>query len=222
MSSTASRDGGVQPSSEPGVAGVVLAGGSSRRMGQPKQLLPLSGRPLLQHVVDHALAAGLSEVVVVLGHQAERVGEAVEADERVRLVVNRDHALGQASSLRAGIQALGPGVQGGLILLTDQPDVHPEAIRMVVQAFQAGQGPVVRALYGGRPGHPVLLGREVWDQVLRLRGDTGARELLQAHPQWVTGVETGRTPPLEVDTPEAYARLLEAQGGPDSRSGTTS
>lgn len=187
------------------VVAVVLAAGRSARMGRPKQLLLWRGRPLVAHVLGAATAAGLERVVVVLGHAAGEVALALEAPPGARLVVNPDHASGQASSLRAGLGAAGPEADAALILLADQPEVRPDAIRAVVAAGRR-EG-IARARYAGRPGHPVLLGRDVWPELAGLAGDVGARRLIEADPRRVLDVEVGGDPPPDVDTPHAFARL---------------
>lgn len=180
-------------------------------MGAPKQLLRWRGRPLVAHVLDAAAAAGIAEVVVVLGHAAGEVALALEppgggrAGTRTRLVVNPEHASGHASSLRAGLAAAGPEAGAALILLADQPEVRPETIRALAAA--GTRDGIARAGYRGRPGHPVLLGRGVWPELAGLEGDVGARRLIDADPTRVVDVEVGGDPPPDVDTPEAYAEL---------------
>lgn len=191
------------------IAAVVLAAGSSSRLGRPKQLLLWRGRPLLQHVVDVAVATEVDEIVVVLGHEAERVEAALEPRAGVRTVVNPDHAAGQSTSLRVGLEAAGPEASAAVVLLGDQPEVTRDAVRAVLEAYRDGGGPVVRATYSGRPGHPVLLDRSVWDEVTAVTGDRGARDAIRDNPGWVTDVELGGSPPEDVDTEEDYARLLE-------------
>jgi molybdenum cofactor cytidylyltransferase len=200
------------PTSTGPISGVVLSAGSSTRLGRPKQLLPLRGRPLLQHVLDAAAAADLHEVVVVLGHRAAQISEALVRPPRGRVVVNPAHDRGQSTSLRAGLAALGPEVGAALVLLGDQPEVRVEAIRAVRAAWEAGQGPVVRAAYGGRPGHPLVLDRSLWPAIAELEGDLGAREAVRAHPDWVAAVEVGGEPPPDVDTEKDYERLLRRAG----------
>src|SRR5918997_5983315 len=104
------------------ISAVVLAAGASTRLGRPKQLLELDGKPLLQHVVDALDGAGLDEVVVVLGHEAERIRAAVVLPARGRVVVNRAHRSGQASSLRAGLDAVDAASEAAVVVLGDQPD----------------------------------------------------------------------------------------------------
>lgn len=163
---------------------------------------------MIQHVVAGALKARLSPVVVVLGHAAHGIRQALPETRELRVVINRDYESGQASSLRAGIQSLDAHIQGAMVFLADQPGVDPGVVRRVLATFREGHGPVVRPRYGDQPGHPVLLGRETWPELLALTGDAGARHLLEANLHWVTEVKVEAAPPLEVDTPADYAQLL--------------
>lgn len=195
------------------VVGVVLAAGSSSRLGRPKQLLPLAGRPLLAHVLERAAAGGLERVVLVLGHRAGEVMDALALPEdgAVTAVLNPRHGEGQATSLRAGLDAIVPGPEAAVVLLGDQPSIRPEAVRAVVAAFEEGAGPVVQAAYGGRPAHPTLLARRIWPEVLAgTAGDRGARDVLGRHTEWRSLVEVGGTPPDDVDTEEDYRRVRAA------------
>jgi molybdenum cofactor cytidylyltransferase len=202
------------------VVGIVLAAGSSSRLGRPKQLLPLAGRPLLAHVLDRARAGGLDRVVLVLGHRAGDVLGALALPDggAVTTVLNPRHAEGQATSLRAGLEAAGPDADAAVVLLGDQPAIRPEAVRAVLDAFERGAGPVVQASYGGRGAHPTLLARRVWPRVLdEIGGDRGAREALRRHPEWRTLVEVGGAVPDDVDTEEDYRRVRAAFEGPASQ-----
>lgn len=204
---------GTGPARRGPVVGVVLAAGTSSRLGRPKQLLDLSGKPMLRHVVDAALASPLDEVLVVLGHAAPQVAAVLPASPRVRTVHNPRFARGQSTSVRAGLDAAG-SAQAAVFLLGDQPGVRPEAIEAVVQAWRGGAGPVVQASYGGRPAHPTLLDRSVWAEVASVVGDEGARTVLSRHPEWRTLVEVGGEPPEDVDTEEDYQRVRDRFRGP--------
>lgn len=196
-----------------GVAGIVLAGGTGSRLGRTKQLLPVGGRPMLQHVVDTAIAE-LDHVVVVLGHDANRVARALQLRLGVRTVVNPHFADGQSTSLAVGLAAVS-GAEAAVVLLGDEPGVQPAAVRTVVDAYRTTSGPVIQATYGGRPGHPVLLGRTVWASLGAVQGDCGARAVLRRHPGWVVAVELG-TAPVDVDTWEDYRLVCASQGRPAS------
>lgn len=207
------------------IAGVLLAAGASRRLGRPKQLLPLGGRPLLAHALGNALASGLDEVVVVLGHEADAIRTALAPDlaaPRSRVVVNPRYAEGQATSVAAGVVALPPETEAALFLLGDQPGVRPETIDAVLAAFRAEPAPIVAPTYGGRIGNPVLFRRDLFSALTGLTGDEGARRLLRARPGDVRRVETGLpAPPPDVDTDDDYRALAAAwaigTAGPSGR-----
>jgi len=189
-------------------AGVILAAGASRRMGRPKQLLPVGGRPLLEGVVAQACASRLDEVVVVLGAAAEAVRAGV-AMGRARVVVNDDHAAGMSSSLRAGLAALGPEVDRAVVILGDQPDV-PASLLDELLALQERSGlPSAALSFDGLLHPPVVLLRERWGDLRPLEGDVGCRTLCRARPELVAALpaRAGGRHPVDVDTPEDYARL---------------
>jgi CTP:molybdopterin cytidylyltransferase MocA len=172
------------------VLGVVLAAGGSTRMGRPKQLAGLDGRPLLAHVLAALEDAPVDRVVVALGGAAAEVLERVELGRAEPLVVE-DWAAGMGHVMASALARAGDGWQAVVLLLGDQPLVPAAAVARVVDAWRAGAGPVVTATYGGRPGHPKLFDRSLLPDLLRLAGDTGARDLVAAHPEWVHRVEVG-------------------------------
>jgi nicotine blue oxidoreductase len=173
-----------------GVLGVVLAAGGSTRMGRPKQLATLDGRPLLAHVLAAADGAPLDRVVVALGGAAAEVLDRVELGRAEPLVVE-GWAAGMGHVLASTLAQAGGDWRAVVVLLGDQPLVTGRAVARVVEAWRAGAGPVVTATYGGRPGHPKLFDRRLLPGLLRLAGDAGARDLVAAHPDWVHRVEVG-------------------------------
>jgi molybdenum cofactor cytidylyltransferase len=172
------------------VLGLVLAAGGSTRMGRPKQLAELDGRPLLAHVLAAAEGAPLDRVVVALGGAAGEVLERVDLGRAEPLVIEGWDA-GMGHVLAAALAAATDNWRAVVVLLGDQPLVAGRAVARVVEAWRAGAGPVVTATYGGRPGHPKLFDRRLLPELLRLTGDTGARDLVAAHPEWVHRVEVG-------------------------------
>lgn len=193
------------------LSGVILAAGSSSRMGRPKQLLPLGGRCLLQRVLDEAIASSLDEVVLVLGYRAEEIHAALRLPEasRTRCVVNADWALGQSTSLRLGLRRAAPTAAAAAILLGDQPGVEAALIDRVARAFLDAGLPAARPVYSGAdgsraPGHPVFLARRIWSEVDELGGDQGARNLLATRADWLLEVPVEGAPPADIDTWEDY------------------
>jgi CTP:molybdopterin cytidylyltransferase MocA len=175
-------------------AGLVLAAGAGSRFGEtPKQLADLCGRPLLQWAVDAACGCeALDRVVVVLGARAEAIRDAIEFD-RAEVVVAEDWADGQSRSLRRGLQEL-TDADRIVVTLGDSPLVSAAVI-----AHFAAQPPGTRAVYDGRPGHPVVLGPEHMAAMAAQDGDRGARGLLRDARTIETGhLCSGR----DVDTPE--------------------
>jgi CTP:molybdopterin cytidylyltransferase MocA len=183
------------------IGGLVLAAGAGTRFaGGTKQLADLGGRPLLEHAL--AAIARLSPRVVVLGHASEEILAAVDLQGATPVVCD-DWGDGQAASLRCGVAALG-AVDAAVIVLGDQPRITAEAVAAVAAA--AGEAPAVRASYGGRPGHPVLIGRTLLDRVEELTGDSGFRDLLERVT--VFDVDAGGlADPTDIDTQEELARL---------------
>lgn len=191
-------------------AGIVLAAGTSSRMGRTKQLLPFRGRPLLQHVVDVA-ATSLDEVVVVLGYAAAEIGSVLSLPSHARIEINPDYGSGQASSLRVGLLAVADRFPGAVVLLGDQPGIGGEAIRAVIETQLRTGAAIVRTTYRGMPGHPVYLDRSIWPEIMEASGDLGARAWIAKHPDRVEAVATSSPAPIEVDTEDDYQRLLESE-----------
>jgi len=192
-----------------GPVGLLLAAGAGRRMGRPKALVELAGRPLLFGALDALRAGGCGPLLVVLGAAADQVAELVPGD--VRTVLAPDWAEGMGASLRAGLDALDalPG-SAALVHLVDLPGVGAAAIERLAAASVAGPDVLARAAYHGVPGHPVLLGRAHWAGVrAAARGDAGARGYLAGHPA-LRLVECGDVAdPGDVDTPAALRKFTE-------------
>ena len=187
------------------VRGVILAAGLGRRMGVIKQLLPMHGRPILQHVVDAARSSGLEHILLVLGHAHEAIRAKIDC-MGVDVAVNPDYARGQSTSLRAGL-AHGPDADGVMFLLGDQPMVGHALIDTLIDAFESGRPPAVQPVHQGRPGNPVILGRDLMREAAELTGDTGARPLLQK--PGVLHLEVDDSALLrDVDTMDDYLALL--------------
>ena len=193
---------------EPEVAAIVLAAGASLRFGRPKQLLPWGEKTLLQHVVDAVLASSIRQVIVVLGYQAGEI-EASLGDRPVEVVVNDAWEEGLASSVRAGLRAIGPQAEAALFLLADQPSITPQLINELIRRHRQSRKPIVAPFHRGRRGNPVLFARSLFPELMALKGDQGGRAVIGRHQAEVERVEVDSEGFfVDTDTPEDYERFL--------------
>ncbi len=183
------------------ISGIVLAAGSGTRFGGTKQLALHHGKPLAQYAIDALASAGVDELVVVTGHDADAVERALRLPPQGRFVLNPDHGTGQSSSLSAGLHALSDDSEGAVVLLADQPGVTDAEVRAMIDAFERSRDRIVRIAYADGPG-PALLSREVYAEAGHLHGDIGARALMASHPEWIQEVAVPFRAPPDVDRPE--------------------
>ena len=193
------------------ISGLILAAGTSSRMGQPKQLLPFRGTILLDWVLAQVESAStLDEVIVVLGRAADEIQPRLHST-RARVVVNPGFTEGCSGSYQAGIANLDPRAEAVMVLLGDQPGVDSAVIDQVAEDWRTRGGIIALTSYRGRRGHPIVFARELFDQLLQLGGDKAAWKILDAHPEWVRDVEVDHAFPEDVNTWQDYeTRLREA------------
>jgi molybdenum cofactor cytidylyltransferase len=198
-------------------AGIVLAAGSSLRMGKPKQLLSLHGRPLLENVVAAACGSRLDEVVVILGADHELILRRVRWG-RARTIFNRDHASGMSSSLRTGLAVLDSDVERAMVILGDQPGVSSELLDRLLEVHAGSLRPAAALSVRGLLQPPVVLRRDLWDDVMALSGDVGGRGLIRARPELVAPVvvDTDLEHPVDIDTPDDWRRYRSSVSTPRS------
>ena len=180
------------------ITGVVLAAGESRRYGSTKQLVPFDGKPLAQHAIDALAQAGLDEVMVITGHDADAVEAALALPATGRFVHNPSYRDGQATSLAAAFHEVGDDSEACVVLMADQPGVTADDVLALVARFRATRKQIVRLRYSDGPG-PALLSREIYAEAGHLHGDVGARVLIASHPEWVEDVGIDRPAPRDID-----------------------
>jgi molybdenum cofactor cytidylyltransferase len=192
----------------PKVAALVLAAGSSRRMGATNKLLAtVAGTPMVRRVAETALASSAAPVIVVTGHQAPAI-EAALAGLDVTTVHNCDHASGLAGSLKTGLAALPPDADAFVVCLGDMPLIEPDHIDSLIAAFDAVSRPICVPVHAGRRGNPILWARRYIPDMVTLTGDQGARPLLETHANDITEVPVGTdTIHADFDTPDSLERL---------------
>jgi len=189
------------------VGGVVLAAGSSSRMSGPqKLLLEFDGRPMIKSVIEAASDGGCHQIVVVYSADAVKEAVGIEAE----LVHNPRAQQGMATSLQAGLRAMRPDMEAAVVMLGDQPMVGSRTVAALLRSWRReGSRPAVAVARGdeGKWAPPVVLARELWEELMALEGDAGARQLLDRRPELVDVVPTlDRLD--DVDTPEDYENIV--------------
>jgi molybdenum cofactor cytidylyltransferase len=198
------------------VVAVVLAGGLSRRMNQPnssKVLLLWDDRPIIQVVVDKLKRLRLDDPLVITGHLAAKVRAALK-DEPVRFAHNAHYKEGDMlSSLQTGLAALGPEVAACLVVLADQPQLDNKIVNRLLLAYYEGRGLIVAPSYKGRRGHPILIDRCLWPELMNLPLGSSPRDVINAHAAETAYIETDDDSILrDIDTPEAYHQARREAG----------
>jgi len=192
-----------------GVTAIVLAAGRSRRMGRPKQLLPLTGQDTVIQVVTRRLRPHVEDLIVVVGHVGGQVA-AMLADQDVILAINADVDRGMLSSVQAGVRVADQQSTGYLICLGDQPSVCPKVIDGVLRGAASGAG-IVIPTYNSRRGHPVFLHRRYREEILALDPEkAGLNAVTRGHDKDTIEIALGDVFILDdMDTPDDYTRELK-------------
>jgi molybdenum cofactor cytidylyltransferase len=192
------------------VTAVVLAAGAAQRFGGLKQLLPVRGTTMLEHVIGQVRAAGVYEVVVVLGCHADRIARHVP--DGCRIVRNVNWWEGLSSSVRAGLEAVCSSSGAALFVPADQPNLGAEVVGRILEAYYRTASAIVAPFYGQEHGAPVLFDRGLFGELTALEGDVGGRTVVARHRQDVYAVPVeSQAVLLDVDTREDYERYVSAR-----------
>lgn len=189
-------------------AAIILAAGASTRLGTPKQLLTLNNETLLSRAIRTAREAQLAPILVILGANHEHITAHIPLDAATP-ILNPDWQEGMASSIRLGIQSLPPNLAGAIVMVCDQPAVTPTHLHALCATTE-----ITASSYSGRKGVPAFFPAATFAQLLTLRGDSGARSLLQSAA--AIPLAHGE---LDIDTPADLARsiaILSPAREPDS------
>jgi molybdenum cofactor cytidylyltransferase len=190
------------------IGAVVLAAGRGTRFGGGKVLAPWRGVPLVRHVVDRLGLAGLSPVIVVCGAGEEEAAlRSAIAGTEARLVVNPRPDDGLSASLRLGVEAMPSEVGAFVVALGDQPSLDVAVVRQMAEHWRDSNAAAVVPVYRGVRGNPVLFDDTMRRHLVVLRGDVGARDLLEAMGERVAWVAVDADAPRDVDTPDDLRAL---------------
>jgi len=191
------------------IAAIILAAGASIRMGEPKQLLPVGGQPMVRRVAEAVCAASLAQVVVVIGANAEAVGQAVDGLP-VEIVLNDRWPEGMTASLHAGLRALRPEIRAALVVLADQSRLAAKLIQALVDCYHTTGAPVIAPFYQGRRGRPVLFDRALFPELLAASDNKGRREVIARHRDQMARVEVGDPAVFrDIDTRQDYEEIRQ-------------
>ena len=195
------------------IGAVILAAGMSSRMGEPKQLLRLGGKTLLEQVLENARSAAVDEIVVVLGAAAESIRQQVDLN-KIKVVINSSYRQGMGTSLGAGLAALDPAIKAALIILGDQPFVRPATLQRICEEYRRSHAQIVIPLYKGFRGNPILLDRSVFPEVMALSGDVGCRAIFGDHPEGIVKLSVEDAGILlDIDSKADFDKLQSVTGG---------
>jgi len=191
------------------IAAVVLAAGASTRMGRTKQLLPVDGVPMVRHAVQRCVEAGLTPVVVVVGHDESAVRAALHGVD-CRFAVNTEASGPTSTSLHAGLRALPDGTRAAVVLLADMVRVTTAMVRALVTASARDDAPLAVSRYGDVLAPPLLFCRALWPELLAWHGDGCGKAVVRAHEHEAAMLDWPEEALRDVDTPEDYAALARA------------
>jgi molybdenum cofactor cytidylyltransferase len=190
------------------ISAIILAAGGSTRMGNAKQLLPLGGSTVLARTIQNVRAAAVDELVLVLGADATAIQP--HLPKNLKVVVNPAYYQGMATSLRAGLNALGEHTGAALIVLGDQPFTRPSTLDQIIAEYRRTRAQIIIPTWHGQRGNPVLLDRSLFQEVMALEGDKGCRAIFPNHLEGIVKLEVeDEGILLDLDTPDDYARLKE-------------
>ncbi len=189
------------------ISAMILAAGQSKRMGQPKMLLPWGKSTVIEHVITTFLKAGVEDIIVITGGARDQVEEAT-APYPVRRIYNEEYVNGEMlSSLQCGLRATSDQVQAALIGLGDQPQVQEASVRCVCETYRKSQPRLVVPSFQMRRGHPWLVARSLWQELLQMRSPESPRDFLRQHADEIHYVEMETSSILaDLDTPDDYQK----------------
>jgi molybdenum cofactor cytidylyltransferase len=196
------------------VGAIVLAGGQSSRMGQPKVLLPwANNQTIIEHIVTQLIRARVDHIAVVTGHYADRVKPLMK-QMGVKVAHNRSHKTGEMlSSLKAGLRAMPDNVSAVLVVLGDQPRIQPKIIYQILAAYAEGKGSIIAPSFQMRRGHPILIDRRYWQEILKLPRKGAPRDVINKYQDQIHYITVDDDSVLrDVDTPADYFNERERAG----------
>jgi len=195
------------------IVAVVLSAGESSRMGRPKAFLPIDGETFLERIVSVLQRTKIGKIIVVLGHNAEEMKRQVD-NLPVAILINRDYKLGQLSSLHVAIRHVlsDRDCDGVLVHLVDHPYIDAALVSRMIEEFYRTGKLVVVPRHQGKRGHPVILSRKLFNELLNAPMERGAKAVVNAHGDDTLEIEAGdEGVTIDIDTPDEYSQHVKAK-----------
>jgi molybdenum cofactor cytidylyltransferase len=190
------------------LSAILLAAGESKRMGEPKQLMPLGSSTLVGQAIDNLLNASVDETIVVVGHKAKEITKAI-ATKPVKIMLNPNYRQGMSTSIIAGLILVDPKSQAVMLALGDQPLVASQTINQLIEAFNNQNKGIAVPTHQGKRGHPIIFAIRYKPELMELEGDIGGREILQRHPEDILEVAVDSESVItDINTQEDYQSQL--------------
>jgi len=190
------------------VSAILLAAGESKRMGEPKQLMPLGQSTILEQAINNLLNSAVNEIIVVLGHRAEEMIKTIAA-KPVKIAINPDYWQGMSTSIIAGLNLIDHQAQAVMLALGDQPSVSSQIINQLIEEFYHHDKGIAIPTYQGKRGHPIIFAIKYKQKLLELTGDIGARQIIKDHPQDILEVAVDSESVIsDIDTKNDYQSRL--------------
>lgn len=193
------------------IVAIVLAAGQSKRMGRPKLPMPLGGRSMLRRVLEVLRRTKVERIIVVLGAHQQEVRRSVRFEKEL-VVFNPAYADGMSSSLKVGLAAAGRKADAAIIALADQPFLSAATVDRLIELYLKLGARIVVPVYGGTRGNPVLFDRSLFPQIAKIRGDVGAKSIVEGNEALVLEVPVkDEGVAFDIDTPTDYERAVSSR-----------
>jgi molybdenum cofactor cytidylyltransferase len=187
---------------------IILAAGESKRMGSPKMILPFRGMTIIEKVIENVLSSDVDKTIIVLGAGKEKILKLTEKLP-VMYCFNENYKNGMLTSVKRGFEYLPKDFRAAVVLLGDQPMIGASVINTVIKGYNESGKNIIIPVYNNKRGHPLLVDKRYWDEIISLDGPEGLKELINRHPDDLLEVETGNPEILtDIDTEEEYLNEL--------------
>jgi len=186
------------------VSAILLAAGESKRMGEPKLLLPFGSSTILEQAVDNLLNSRVDEVIVVVGDRAQEMIKRI-ANRPVKVAINPVYHEGMGTSIVRGLSLVDSKALAVMLVLADQPLIDSETINRLIEAFFSHDKGIVIPAYKGRRGHPIIFSTKYKEELLGLKGDVGGKQIIREHPDDILEVAVkSQSINIDIDTMDNY------------------